>query len=83
LTALYLLGMNRNVEIQTLKVSTQLMRVMGELQLYSIVSTGSRVVHGMDAMDLLCALTVRYDDFFGDYMFTWTMSRGRLALFLT
>ena len=68
--------MNRNVEIQTLKVLTQLMRAMGELQLYSTVSTGLRVVHGMDATDLLCALTVRYEDF-QDYMFTWTNVQGK------
>lgn len=55
--------MNRNVEIPTLKALTQLMHAMGELQLYSTVSIGLRAVHGMDAMDLLCALTVRYDDF--------------------
>lgn len=55
--------MNRKVEILTLKALTQLMHAMEEQQLYSIVSTGLRAVHGMDAMDLLCALTVRYDDF--------------------
>lgn len=76
--------MNRNVETQTLKVLTQLMRAMGELQLYSTVSTGSRVVHGMDAMDLLCPLIVRYDDFFLEIICSLAlMSRGRLALFLT
>lgn len=49
------------MEILTLKVSTQLMHATGELQLYSTVSIGWRVARGMDAMDLLCALTVRYD----------------------
>jgi hypothetical protein len=50
------------VEIPTLKGLTQLMHAMEELQLYSTVSIGSRVAHGMDAMGLLCVLTVRYDD---------------------
>jgi hypothetical protein len=35
---------------------------MEELQLYSTVSIGLRVDHGMDDMGLLCVLTVRYDD---------------------
>lgn len=43
-----------------LKVLIQLMHAMGELQLCSTVSTGSRVAHGMDAMGLLYALIVRY-----------------------
>ena len=52
---------SRNVEIPTLKVLIQLMHAMEELQLYSTVSTGWRVVHGMDAMELLFAQTVRYE----------------------
>lgn len=52
---------SRNVEIMTSKVLIQVMHAMGELQLYSTVSTGWRVVHGMDAMDLLFAQTVRYE----------------------
>jgi hypothetical protein len=45
-----------------LKGLIQLMHAMEELQLYSTVSIGSRVAHGMDAMGLLCVLTVRYDN---------------------
>ncbi|KAJ6705645.1 hypothetical protein OIU79_010346, partial [Salix purpurea] len=33
------------------------MHAMEELQLYSTVSIGLRVAHGMDAMGLLCVLT--------------------------
>ena len=51
------------MEILTLKALTQLMHAMEEPQLYLTVSIGLRAVHGMDAMDLLCALTVRYDYF--------------------
>ena len=50
------------MEIPTLKGLIQLMHAMEELQLYSTVSIGSRVAHGMDAMGLLCVLTVRYDN---------------------
>lgn len=49
------------MEILTLKVSTQLMHAMGELQLYSTVWIGWKVARGMDAMGLSCALTVRYE----------------------
>ena len=52
---------SRNVEIMTSKVLIQVMHAMGELQLHSTVSTRWRVVHGMDAMDLLFAQTVRYE----------------------
>lgn len=52
---------SRKKETLTLKALTRLMHVMGGLQLYSTVSIGLRVVRGMDAMDLQCVLTVRYD----------------------
>lgn len=46
--------------ILILKVSIQPMHAMVEQQLCSTVSIGWRVVHGMDVMGLLCALTARY-----------------------
>ncbi|RVX05724.1 Hydroxymethylglutaryl-CoA synthase [Vitis vinifera] len=54
---------SRNVEIMTSKVLIQVMHAMGELQLYSTVSTRWRVVHGMDAMDLLFVQTVRIEKY--------------------
>ncbi|CAL5349154.1 unnamed protein product [Camellia sinensis] len=49
------------LEILTSKALTQPMLAMVELQLYSTVSIGWRVVHGMDTMDLWSEQTVRPD----------------------
>ena len=49
------------MEILILKVLTRRMHAMVELQLCSTASTGLRVVHGMDVMDLLFAQIVRYE----------------------
>lgn len=59
--SLFSLETSRSVEILTLKVLTQPTLAMAELLLYSTVSIGWKVVHGMDAMDLWCVQTVRYD----------------------
>lgn len=59
--SLFSLETSRSVEILTLKVLTQPMLVMAELQLYSTVLIGWKVIHGMDAMVLWCVQTVRYD----------------------
>lgn len=69
--------MNRKVETPTLKALTQLMRAMAEQQLCSTVSTGLRVILGMGAMDSLCALTVRYDDFLWMSYVAWTKVQGQ------
>lgn len=53
--------------ILTLKVSTPPMHATEELQLYSTVSIGWRVTHGMGAMVSLCAPTVRYNHFLWIY----------------